>query len=145
MNNIVDFWPVLKRLLNYGLNMKKPLILGSILLILSSIAEVLSPVLISYFIEINLKINQKYNFLVEIIIWYLTLQIFASVLNYYQDIIFNKISIIIVQNLRYDVMSTTLNLPMKEFDLNPIGQFISKITSDTEIIKELYEDRKSVV
>lgn len=138
MNNIINFWPILKELLKYGINIKKKLLCGLVILIFSSIAEVLNPILISYFIKNSFfnKILSYYSF--KIIFYYLILQILATILNYYQDIIFSKLSITIIQKLRCDIMKATLNLSMDTFDQQPIGQFISRITNDTETIKELY-------
>ncbi|AAO27134.1 putative ATP transporter [Buchnera aphidicola str. Bp (Baizongia pistaciae)] len=138
MNNVIDFWPTLKRLLYYGTNVKKYLILGFTLLLFSSIFEVLNPILISCFIK-HYFINNTVNYSLKIITYYLILQILAAILNYHQNIIFNKISLTVIQKLRYDVMSSTLQLPIKMFDQRPIGQFISRITNDTETIKELYD------
>lgn len=36
-------------------------------------------------------------------------------------------------------MKAALNQPISEFDSQPIGQIISKVTNDTEVIKELYD------
>ncbi|XBC43749.1 MAG: SmdB family multidrug efflux ABC transporter permease/ATP-binding protein [Buchnera aphidicola (Floraphis choui)] len=137
---ITKFWPILKRLLHYGTNHKKKLILGFIFLLLASIFEVLGPVLISYFIQTSLiKHHINLSTLLTIIIIYMFLQIISAIFNYFQDIIFNKISIKIIEELRLNLMSSTLNLPISQFNQQPIGKLISCVTNDTEVIKELYD------
>ncbi|QCI23441.1 SmdB family multidrug efflux ABC transporter permease/ATP-binding protein [Buchnera aphidicola] len=140
MKHLIHFWPILKRLLCYGKNYKKHLILGFVCLLLASIFEVLGPVLISYFIQNSLVTHQMHiSVLLMTIVIYILLQIISSIFNYLQDIIFNKISIKIIEKLRFNVMSSTLDLPINKFNQQPAGQLISCVTNDTEVIKELYE------
>ena len=43
-----------------------------------------------------------------------------------------------VQQLRSDVMDAALRQPLSEFDTQPVGQLISRVTNDTEVIRDLY-------
>ncbi len=43
-----------------------------------------------------------------------------------------------VQRLRTDVMDAALRQPLSAFDTQPVGQLISRVTNDTEVIKDLY-------
>ncbi|XBC40665.1 MAG: SmdB family multidrug efflux ABC transporter permease/ATP-binding protein [Buchnera aphidicola (Nurudea yanoniella)] len=140
MKYFEKFYPILKKLLSYGIKQKKSLILGCFLLLLASIFEVLGPVLINCFVKSSI-INNYMNFslLFLITFTYILLQVLSALLNYFQNIIFNKISIKIVEKLRINLMSSILKLPIKTFNKKPISQFISCINNDTEIIKELYE------
>lgn len=140
MDHIIEFWPILKRLVTYIIPCKKQLILAFILLIISSICEVLGPILISYFIN---NILYKHHFYIKLILTiifiFIILQILSVFFNYFQTILFNKISVKIVNKLRHDVMNSALKQPIHEFDFQPIGQMISKVTNDTEVVKELYD------
>ncbi|XPE46519.1 ABC transporter transmembrane domain-containing protein [Shigella flexneri] len=42
------------------------------------------------------------------------------------------------QQLRIDVMDAALRQPLSEFDTQPVGQLISRVTNDTEVIRDLY-------
>lgn len=140
VKNLIHFWPILKRLIHYGINYKKKMTLGFSFLLLSSISEVLGPVLISNFIKISLTEHYiRYSILFKTIIAYIFLQIISALFNYFQDIIFNNISIKIIETLRFNLMLSILTLPINQFKKEPIGQFISCVTNDTEVIKELYE------
>ena len=42
----------------------------------------------------------------------------------------------VVQQLRTDVMDAALRQPLSEFDTQPVGQVISRVTNDTEVIRD---------
>ncbi|CAL4324198.1 Multidrug resistance-like ATP-binding protein MdlB [Buchnera aphidicola (Thelaxes suberi)] len=136
----LNFWNTLKRLLQYGVKWKNLFFYALMLLIFASFCEILSPLLISTFIKHTILLN-KINkiFIFSLIISFIILQIGAAFLNYLESVLINKISVYIVQKIRTEVMQSALNQPIVEFDNQPIGQIIAKVTSDTEIIKELYD------
>ncbi|HXK00539.1 MAG TPA: SmdB family multidrug efflux ABC transporter permease/ATP-binding protein [Buchnera sp. (in: enterobacteria)] len=138
--DLMRFWTVLKRLLKYIKIWKKKLTLAFFCLLTASITEVLGPILISYFIN-HIIITHNLNIILifSVIIGFIMLQIASVILNYFQTIIFNKTAVNIVQNLRLDVIESALQQPLHIFDTQPIGQIISRITNDTEIVKELYD------
>ncbi|CAL4323386.1 SmdB family multidrug efflux ABC transporter permease/ATP-binding protein [Buchnera aphidicola] len=140
MHNFIKFWPTLKRLVKYGKPFKKKLFLGIFLLLSAALSEVLGPILISNFIKNILEKHQCSKLIIlSNMIGFIILQVSSVILYYSQNIIFNKVSIKVIQNLRYDVMKSTLMLPIKIYDRQPIGHIISKITNDTESIRELYD------
>ncbi|MFX7792928.1 ABC transporter transmembrane domain-containing protein, partial [Acinetobacter baumannii] len=51
---------------------------------------------------------------------------------------FNRAAVGVVQQLRTDVMDAALRQPLSEFDTQPVGQVISRVTNDTEVIRDLY-------
>ncbi|CAL4325510.1 SmdB family multidrug efflux ABC transporter permease/ATP-binding protein [Buchnera aphidicola] len=140
MDHLIGFWPILKRLIIYARPWKKKITLAFFLLLSGAISEVLGPILISYFIN---KVLSKHELdialILSIIIAFIMLQILAVFFNYFQSILFNQIAVGIINKLRNDVMKSALNQPIVTFDSQPIGQMISKVTNDTEIIKELYD------
>lgn len=140
MDHLIEFWPILKRLIIYAIPWKKKIALAFFFLLSGAISEVLGPILISYFINNVLSGHELHIKLIfSIIITFILLQILAVFFNYFQSILFNKIAVGIINKLRHDVMKSALNQPIAEFDSQPIGQMISKVTSDTEVIKELYD------
>jgi ATP-binding cassette, subfamily B, multidrug efflux pump len=138
--DLIRFWTVLKRLLKYIKIWKKKLTLAFFCLLTASITEVLGPILISYFINhIIITHNLNTMLIFSLIVGFIILQITSVILNYFQTIIFNKTAVNIVQHLRLDVIESALQQPLHIFDTQPIGQIISRITNDTEIVKELYD------
>ncbi|EKN6411508.1 multidrug ABC transporter permease/ATP-binding protein, partial [Yersinia enterocolitica] len=69
---------------------------------------------------------------------YLLLQLLAAALHYFQALLFNRAAVGVVQRLRIEVMDAALRQPLSAFDTQPVGQLISRVTNDTEVIKDLY-------
>jgi len=139
MRNWQMLWPTLKRLLAYGLPYRRPLTLAVALLWLAAAAEVSGPVVISYFIDRILPLNAFPPLLVSgLALGYIALQLAASALRYFQALIFNRTALDVVQQLRTEVMDASLRQPLSAFDTQPVGQLISRVTNDTEAVKDLY-------
>jgi ATP-binding cassette subfamily B multidrug efflux pump len=140
MDHLITFWPIFKRLIVYLIPFKKKFVIALFLLSSGSIAEVLGPVLISYFINNILSKHQLHLKIIAFIITlYILLQIISVFLNYFQSIFFNKIAVKVINKIRQDVMDAALKQPISRFDSHPIGQMISKVTNDTEAVKEIYD------
>ncbi|WP_075180485.1 SmdB family multidrug efflux ABC transporter permease/ATP-binding protein [Pantoea sp. 1.19] len=139
MANVKRLWPTLKRLLAYGKPWKRSLGLAVGMLWLAAAAEVLGPILISYFID-NLvaKHRMPLGLVVGLISSYLLLQLLAAGLHYWQALLFNRAAVGVVQQLRTDVMDAALRQPLSAFDTQPVGQIISRVTNDTEVVRDLY-------
>ncbi|WP_436858834.1 SmdB family multidrug efflux ABC transporter permease/ATP-binding protein [Citrobacter tructae] len=139
MRSFGQLWPTLKRLLAYGSPWRKPLGAAVIMLWVAAAAEVSGPLLISYFIDNMVAKNQLPLGIVSgLIAAYLGLQILAASLHYAQSLLFNRAAVGVVQQLRTDVMDAALRQPLSEFDVQPVGQLISRVTNDTEVIRDLY-------
>ncbi|MBJ7221806.1 MULTISPECIES: SmdB family multidrug efflux ABC transporter permease/ATP-binding protein [unclassified Brenneria] len=139
MNSPRQLWPTLKRLLAYGSPWRKPLAVGIVMLWVAAAAEVSGPVLVSYFIDhLVAKGEFPYALAAGLAAAYLLLQILAAVLHYFQTLLFNRVAVGVVQQLRTDVMDAALRQPLSTFDTQPVGQLISRVTNDTEVVKDLY-------
>ncbi|XQS18583.1 SmdB family multidrug efflux ABC transporter permease/ATP-binding protein [Citrobacter telavivensis] len=139
MRSFGQLWPTLKRLLAYGTVWRKPLGIAVIMLWVAAAAEVSGPLLISYFIDnMVAKNNLPLGMVVGLIAAYLGLQVLAASLHYAQSLLFNRAAVGVVQQLRTDVMDAALRQPLSEFDIQPVGQLISRVTNDTEVIRDLY-------
>ncbi len=139
MRKFGQMWPTLKRLLAYGSPWRKPLTLAVLLLWIAAIAEVTGPLLISYFID-NM-VAKRYlplGLVAGLGVAYVGLQLTAAGLHYAQSLLFNRAAVGVVQQLRTDVMDAALRQPLSEFDTQPVGQVISRVTNDTEVIRDLY-------
>ncbi|MDU4094630.1 MAG: SmdB family multidrug efflux ABC transporter permease/ATP-binding protein [Pantoea sp.] len=132
-------WPTLKRLLSYGKPWRKALSLAVLMLWIAAAAEVLGPVLIGYFID-NLiaKHHMPVALAVGLASAFILLQALAALLHYWQALLFNQAAVGVVQRLRSDVMDAALRQPLSAFDQQPVGQIISRVTNDTEVIKDLW-------
>ncbi|MCW1876092.1 SmdB family multidrug efflux ABC transporter permease/ATP-binding protein [Erwinia sp. INIA-01] len=132
-------WPTLKRLLSYGSPWRKSLSLAVLMLWVAAAAEVLGPVLISYFIDnMVAKHHMPLGLAAGLVTSFLLLQLLAAALHYWQSLLFNQAAVGVVQRLRTDVMDAALRQPLSAFDTQPVGQIISRVTNDTEVVRDLY-------
>ncbi|HCM9231347.1 MULTISPECIES: SmdB family multidrug efflux ABC transporter permease/ATP-binding protein [Enterobacter] len=139
MRKLGTMWPTLKRLLAYGAPWRKPLSVAVLLLWIAAIAEVSGPLLISYFIDnMVAKSYLPLGLVAGLGVAYVGLQLAAAGLHYAQSLLFNRAAVGVVQQLRTDVMDAALRQPLSEFDIQPVGQVISRVTNDTEVIRDLY-------
>ncbi|CAI1722934.1 SmdB family multidrug efflux ABC transporter permease/ATP-binding protein [Serratia fonticola] len=139
MSKIQNMWPTLKRLLAYGSPYRKPLGLAVLMLWVAAAAEVAGPILIGYFIDNYVAKGQLPLMIVSsLAVAYILLELLAAALHYFQAILFNRVAVGVVQRLRTDVMDAALRQPLSAFDTQPVGQLISRVTNDTEVIKDLY-------
>ena len=139
MRKLGTMWPTLKRLLAYGSPWRKPLSVAVLLLWIAAIAEVSGPLLISYFIDnMVAKSYLPLGLVAGLGVAYVGLQLTAARLHYAQSLLFNRAAVGVVQQLRTDVMDAALRQPLSEFDIQPVGQVISRVTNDTEVIRDLY-------
>lgn len=139
MHNFKQLWPTLKRLLAYGSPWRKPLGIGMVLMWIAAGAEVSGPLLISYFIDnMVAKSHLPWGTIAGLAAAYVGLQLLAASLHYAQALLFNRAAVGVVQLLRTDVMDAALRQPLSEFDVQPVGQLISRVTNDTEVIRDLY-------
>ncbi|MCU6427190.1 SmdB family multidrug efflux ABC transporter permease/ATP-binding protein [Enterobacter sichuanensis] len=139
MRKLGTMWPTLKRLLAYGSPWRKPLSVAVLLLWIAAVAEVSGPLLISYFIDnMVAKSYLPLGLVLGLGVAYVGLQLAAAGLHYAQSLLFNRAAVGVVQQLRTDVMDAALRQPLSEFDIQPVGQVISRVTNDTEVIRDLY-------
>lgn len=130
---------VVRRLAAYMKPYTKHLIFAFTLLVLATGADVMGPIIIKTFIDDYLTPR---NFAWDMIILlgggYLFLLISSVVLHYFQFLNFNKIAQWIIQQIRVDVFGKVQHLGLTFFDRTPAGSLVSRITNDTEAIKDLY-------
>lgn len=69
---------------------------------------------------------------------YVLILIAGSFLAFSQSYLLQSISLRIIQKMRSDIMKHVHRLPVRYFDNTPVGQIVTRITNDTEAIKELF-------
>ncbi len=127
------------RLLSYALSDRKLLRQALILLLIATAAEVAGPLLIKLFLDDYVVPGHwQPNAMLAIGGAYLFFMILAAATNYLQAVRLNIIAQHAVQTLREQVFAKAMAMPLSYFDRTPTGSLISRITNDTESIKELY-------
>lgn len=134
-----DQWLVFKRLLVYLLPHKKMLILALGLLVLTVLGDVAGPLLIRTFIDDYLTPQSfPQGPVVGLAAAYIFIQLTNVIISYVQLLKFQEVALKIIQQMRIDVFAKVQNLGMRYFDKTPAGSMVSRVTNDTEAIKEMF-------
>ncbi|RYL94802.1 ABC transporter ATP-binding protein [Sporolactobacillus sp. THM7-4] len=130
---------VMKRLMAYLKDHKKSLTLAFTLLIIATAADVLGPIVMKVFIDGYL--TPRYFPVLPLVLLaaaFLGLYIISALFHYLQMLLFQKIALMVIQTMRVEVFSKVQHLGLTFFDQTPGGSLVSRITNDTEAIKDLY-------
>lgn len=132
---------VFRRLLAYMKPHLRWLSFAFVLLLLGTGAQILGPILVKIFFDDYLTPRIfEYQPLLVLGAGYLGLHFASVVITYIQLFLFQKIALQIIQQLRIDVFEKVQNLGLAFFDKFSTGGLVSRITNDTETIKDLYVD-----
>jgi ATP-binding cassette subfamily B multidrug efflux pump len=130
---------VLARLLSYTKPHKKTIILAFVLLILTTLGDIYLPILVKIFIDDYLTpgklIFQPLLILGSV---YMGIQVLKAIFMFFQLVKFQEIALKIIQQMRIDVFSKVQSLGLKYFDQTPAGSIVSRVTNDTEAIKDMF-------
>ncbi|HZG59385.1 MAG TPA: ABC transporter ATP-binding protein [Anoxybacillus sp.] len=130
---------ILWRLLSYIQSYKKEAITAFILLVLATIAELIGPYLVKVFIDDYLTPR---NLEARPLIWlaaiYLGILVAKTFITYFQLVKFQELALKVIQALRIDVFTKVQQLGMRYFDQTPGGSIVSRVTNDTEAIKDMF-------
>ncbi|WP_438824145.1 ABC transporter ATP-binding protein [Bacillus sp. JJ1503] len=130
---------ILFRLLSYTKPHKKTMVLAFSLLLLTTIGDVLGPILIKIFIDDYLRPrNLEFEPLFALGAAFIGIQIMNVLVSYFQLLKFQEIALKIIQQLRVDVFTKVQKLGLKYFDKTPAGSIVSRVTNDTEAIKDMF-------
>ncbi|MDE1549889.1 ABC transporter ATP-binding protein [Jeotgalibaca caeni] len=130
---------VLKRIFVFAMPYKKGF-LGSLLFGVGlAVADVISPRIIQIFIDDYVSVN---NATLEIGIGFALLYMLVVVLKmgtmYLQNFLFSMAAEKSVENIRNKLFRKINGLGMRYFDQTPAGSIVSRVTNDTETIKEFW-------
>lgn len=129
----------IRRLLSYLRPHRKAFAVAFVMLLIATGADVAGPILVKIFIDDYLTPRHfDTNALLLLGGGYLLLHLAAVTMNYFQLLQFNKIAQWVIQQLRIDVFGKVQHLGLSFFDRTPAGSLVSRITNDTEAIKNLY-------
>ncbi|MES3008040.1 MAG: ABC transporter transmembrane domain-containing protein [Pseudomonadota bacterium] len=127
------------RLLRYSLAYPKLLKEAAVLLLLATAGQVLGPVLVKIFLDDYVTASHyPVNELVMLAAVYVFLYGLSAWAGYQNAMRFNKVAFSVVRTVRAQVFAAVMRQPLSYFDHRPTGSLVSRITNDTEAIKELF-------
>ncbi|MEI5906729.1 ABC transporter transmembrane domain-containing protein [Bacillus spongiae] len=130
---------VFKRLLTYTSPHKKSILIAFVLLIFTTVGEVVGPILVKIFIDDYLTPRTfPYEPIVLLAGAYISILVLKVIISYFQLLTFQKVALKIIQQLRIEVFSKVQGLGMRYFDKTPAGSIVSRVTNDTEAIKDMF-------
>ncbi|WP_434967957.1 ABC transporter ATP-binding protein [Listeria ilorinensis] len=130
---------VLFRLMRYTKYHIPLLCVTMILVLLVTLADVYAPLIIRKFLDDYLTpMNIDIQAFVILGCGYFGLVLGKAVVWYFQLVFFQKIALNIVKQIRVDIFSKLHSLGMRYFDQTPGGSLVSRVTNDTEAIKDMF-------
>ncbi|MGB4248642.1 MAG: ABC transporter transmembrane domain-containing protein [Pseudohongiellaceae bacterium] len=133
--NLASLW----RLLRYALSYPRLLKEGAVLLLLATLGQVLAPVLVKIFIDDYITPGQYPVWeLAALALAYAFLYALSAWAGYQNAMRFNQVAFSVVRTVRSQVFAAVMRKPLNYFDHRPTGSLVSRITNDTEAIKELF-------
>ena len=129
----------LRLLLSYVFADKKLFIKTLLLVVVATAFDVAGPMLSKVFID-DFIMQDQYPLwpVAGIVSLFIVSVILATLLKYQQNLRFLDIALNAVLDIRKRVYHHVLTLPMSFFDFARTGQLVSRITNDTESIKDIY-------
>ncbi|MFK4321696.1 ATP-binding cassette subfamily B multidrug efflux pump [Bacillus sp. RC145] len=129
----------LRRLLSYMRPYKGLLAVAFLFLVGATVTEMMGPFLIKQFLDEHLVPgNFEQSALVTLFVVYIIAHLLKVLFTYLDLLYFQNIAFKIVQDMRVEVYEHVQKLSLSFFDRTPIGTLVSRITNDTEAIKDFY-------
>ncbi|WP_044736878.1 ABC transporter ATP-binding protein [Geobacillus kaustophilus] len=130
---------VLWRLLAYMGRYKKETALAFALLLLATAGELAGPYLVKVFIDDYLVPGRlAFGPVAALAAAYLGVLVLKTIISYFQLVEFQRLALHVIQALRMDVFAKVHRLGMSYFDRTPGGSIVSRVTNDTEAIKDMF-------
>ncbi|WP_299729450.1 ABC transporter transmembrane domain-containing protein [uncultured Endozoicomonas sp.] len=127
------------RLLNYGRPYKSKLLFSLLLMLLGTGASLYAPVIMKTFIDDHVVPRSwDSNALLLLAIGFMGMSLIAAVMSWFEAILFQKVALSVVHDIRRQVFNHLFRLPMVFFDREPVGKLVSRVTNDTETVRDLF-------
>ncbi|QQP70453.1 ABC transporter ATP-binding protein [Carnobacterium sp. CS13] len=134
-----ESWHILLSLLRFAKPYKFLFMFSFVFLALSAAIAAYLPIIIQRYIDTYLaKGSATMEITVRVVIFYGVLTIFKAGFSYIKDFLFNTASERTVGNIRNQLYEKVGLLGMRYFDQTPAGTVVSRVTNDTETIKEFW-------
>jgi ATP-binding cassette subfamily B protein len=128
---------LMRRLLTYLRPHRKAVIIATILLILTSLLELVGPLLTKAAIDVAIK-QKDLRQLIVICLLYLGTLLSGLVLGYWSAIITQRVGQAIMLTMRMEIFSHLARMHVAYFDRNPVGRLLTRLTSDVDALNDMF-------
>ncbi len=128
---------IMRRLLSFFKPYTKYIVIVTIFSITISALVALRPLLTQIAIDDKI-INKDFQGLQTIILIMVATLVFQGLIQYIMTYLTNWIGQKIIYDLRKKIFNHILTLDLKFFDKNPIGRIVTRVTSDVEVLFEVF-------
>jgi ATP-binding cassette, subfamily B, multidrug efflux pump len=128
---------LMRRLLTYLRPHRKKVVIATILLILTSLLELVGPLLTKAAIDGAIKQNDLSR-LIVICLLYLGALISGLILGYWSALITQRVGQEIMLTMRVEIFSHLARMHVAYFDRNPVGRLLTRLTSDVDALNDMF-------
>lgn len=132
---------IFKRLLAYANPYKKNFIVSLVLILIDVILSSAAPAVLGiavWVINNNSPTNEKFILLAIVVAAFIASIALTVVITYFQNILLQTAGQKIVKNIRVEVFQHIESLSLGQFNQVPVGKMITRVTSDTNTLSEMY-------
>ena len=133
---------VIRRLIGYVKPYKKEMVIVVLMMIVGLLIQMLPPLLIGWTIDIvgsnTLTKDEKTMNIIILLSGFLVILIIANAVQYFQQLILQKVGQKTVVALRNEVFNHIENLSIGQINQVPVGKLVTRVTNDTNTISEMY-------
>ena len=127
------------RLLRYGLPYRGRIIISFLLLLTGTAASLYAPVLVKEFIDGHVVPGHwEQAALITLGVTFIAMYIISGLMSWCEEMMFQRVALSVVHDIRREVFDHLFQQPMAYFDKEPVGKLVSRVTNDTETIRDLF-------
>ncbi len=106
------------------------------LMVITSVGSLVSPIILKLIID-KVFPSGDFNYLMKILLLLVGINIFRITISYWSDYLYAWVSNYIVRDIRRDLFSRILNLPMSFYDKNKTGDLIHRLNSEVNSVQNM--------
>ncbi len=131
---------IIRRLLKYIRPFIKELVIAFVLVMIVVGLDLVGPLFMARVIDELGKDTVVFSKIIIIIVIYLGVMIISTFIAYKQTILLQTTGQKIIYDIRKDVFDHIETLSISQFNQIPIGKLVTRVTSDTDTLNQLYTD-----
>ncbi len=128
---------IVKRLLAYAKPYRKQFVLVLVLMLISIVYDLVSPLLVGH-IEETVAGDFEISYLLSVVAVYGSILLVSLVCNYLQAMLLQKTGQKILSSLRLDLFAHIETLSHDQLNHIPVGKLVTRVTNDTNAISYLF-------